>query len=209
MSHNKSRKKKRKEIIYVVKKPVFYKNIWFYVSVFLFFNLFIIQMVPEKKDLINKPNEEKVEKKTENSKENKPKNQNTEIDFQKELTSKKFIMKINKTGETEEIHESEFISYKSDSGKYAIVNIDIKNISDKLESINSSSFKLLFKEKKYSPSILIGLNNDYINFDTLNPDMAMKGNLVFEIPKEVSISECKLLFSDTDLFEDSIIFKLE
>lgn len=56
---------------------------------------------------------------------------------------------------------------------------------------------------------MIGLKHDYINFESLNPDMEMSGNLVFEVPKDVNLSDSKLLFTDSDIFKDSIVFKLK
>lgn len=212
MSKEKTRRKKHKsrEKVYIVKKNPFYKNIWFYISFILLINT-LVTMIPNK--TTNKVKIDNTSKKKNinsvEEKENKKMDGATEVKINETFSSEKLSVKINKVGETEEIKEGEFVSYKSESGKYALINVTIKNLSDKLERFESGAFKLVSNEKKYSPSIMIGLKHDYINFESLNPDMEMSGNLVFEVPKDVNLSDSKLLFTDSDIFKDSIIFKLK
>ena len=93
MAHKSQRKKKR-EIVYVVKKPVFYKNIWFYISIVLLVNLMIIPL-PSQKNVTTKNDEKKEIKVEEKNTKNKEKEENKvkEINFKEEFISKKVIMK--------------------------------------------------------------------------------------------------------------------
>lgn len=217
MSSNQGKKKmsrQKKEKVYIVKGKPFYKNIWFYMSLILLFNLVISKSTGKNNSTVEKSKSAKTIE-TSSSIEQKNDSQNnqtpikTEVEYKAEVSTKGFMLKLNEVGETEEIRESEFTSYKSDTGKYALINIYIKNISDKLERIDTGSFKLVYNEKKYSPSRMFGLSNDYINFETLNPEMDMSGNLVFEVPKDILVQDCTLKFSATGLFEEALIFKLK
>ncbi|MBE5993804.1 MAG: DUF4352 domain-containing protein [Paenibacillaceae bacterium] len=132
------------------------------------------------------------------------------IAFGSEGQSDDLVLKINDIGATEEIKENQFLSYKPDSGKYALVNITIKNTGKKAVSLTNGYFKLVTAdEAEYKPTILVGLDNKYITFETINPGLDVTGYLVFEVPNDLEVSDTTLKFSGTGLFTSSTIFSLK
>lgn len=120
------------------------------------------------------------------------------------------VLKVNEVGEAAEITENQFLSYKPDSGKYAIVNITIKNSGKEAISLTNGYFKLVTSdESEYKPTILIGLDNKYISFETINPKLDVTGNLIFEVPNDLEVSDATLKFSGTSLFTSSTEFNLK
>ena len=120
------------------------------------------------------------------------------------------ILKVNEVGDTDEIKENDFLSYKPDSGKFAIVNITIKNSGKQAVSLTNGYFKLLTADgTEYTPTILIGLDNKYISFETINPGLDVTGNLVFEVPADLKVADTTLQFSGTGLFTASTNFSLK
>lgn len=120
------------------------------------------------------------------------------------------LLKVNNIGEKEEIIEGNVISYKPDSGKYAIINVTLKNNGKQSISFSNGFFKLLSTDgAEYIPTILIGLDNNYINYESVNPGLELTGNLVFEVPSDFVVSSSALQFSGTGLFTSSISFALE
>lgn len=119
-------------------------------------------------------------------------------------------LKVNKIAAKKEIKEGDFISYKPDSGKYAIVNITIKNTGKEAISLTNGYFKLITAdEAEYTPTILIGLDNKYISFETINPGLDVTGNLVFEVPNDLTVADATLRFSGTGLFSSATDFSLK
>lgn len=138
---------------------------------------------------------------------NKPDNL---IAFNKYVKSDNFILSVNKIGMKKEIIENDYMGYKSDSGKFAIINITIKNVGKELISLDSGYFKLVAKNgAEYSPSFLLGLSNKYIDFESMNPGISTTGNLVFEVPSNFKLSNAILKFSGTGLFTEDTNFSLE
>jgi len=132
------------------------------------------------------------------------------ISLGSEGLSDDLVLKINEIGESSEITENDFLSYKPDSGKYAIVNITIKNNGKKAISLTNGYFKLITAdEAEYTPTILIGLDNKYITFESINPGLDVTGNLVFEVPTDLKVSDTTLKFSGTGLFTASTDFSLK
>jgi hypothetical protein len=124
--------------------------------------------------------------------------------------SENLALKVNEVGDTDEIKENDFLSYKPDSGKYAIVNITIKNTGKESTSLTNGYFKLITSDgAEYSPTILIGLDNKYISFESINPGLDITGNLVFEVPKDLVVTDTTLKFSGTGLFTKATIFGLK
>lgn len=124
--------------------------------------------------------------------------------------SEDLLLKVNESGESQEIVENEYFSYTPDSGKYAIVNITIKNTGKDSASITSGYFQLVTADgTKYNPTILVGLSNEYINFESINPGLDKTGNLVFEVPSDLVVADATLNFSGTGLFTKATIFNLK
>ncbi len=95
------------------------------------------------------------------------------------------VLKVNQVGEANEISENQFISYKPERGKYAIINITIKNTGKEAISLTNRYFKLISTEDaEYTPTILTGLDNKYISFESVNPGLDLTGNLVYEVPRD-------------------------
>ena len=137
-------------------------------------------------------------------------NTNKAIEFGSEASSNDLVLKVNEVGDSKEIKESQFISYKPDSGKYALVNVTIKNAGKESTSLTNGYFKLITVDDiEYSPTILIGLDNNYISFESINPGLDITGYLVFEVPDDLVVSDATLRFSGIGLFTSATDFKLK
>lgn len=136
--------------------------------------------------------------------------ENKAIALGSEGKSDDLILKVNVVGEKKEITEGDFISYKPDSGKFAIINITIKNAGKEADSLTNGYFKLVTAGGvEYSPSMLIGLSNKYISFESINPGLETTGNLVFEVPNDLVVADAMLRFSGTGLFTAPSNFSLK
>lgn len=134
----------------------------------------------------------------------------TLIAFGSEGQSEDLVLVVNQVGEANEISENQFISYKPDSGKYAIINITIKNTGKEAVSLTNGYFKLISSdEAEYTPTILIGLDNKYISFESINPGLDITGNLVYVVPTDLVVSDSILRFYGTGLFTSSSNFSLK
>lgn len=132
------------------------------------------------------------------------------VAFGSDGQSEDLSLKVNKVGDKKEITEGSIISYKPDSGKYAIINITIKNTGKEAISLTNGYFKLITADDaEYEPTILIGLDNKYISFESINPGLDITGNLVFEVPNDLKVSSATLKFSGTGLFSKSTVFSLK
>jgi len=132
------------------------------------------------------------------------------IKFGKEGKSEDLSLKINKAKTVKKIAENEFIEYKPDSGVYAVINITIKNNGKDAVSLTNGYFKLVTPDgAEYDPTILVGLSNKYISFESINPKLDITGNLVFEVPSGLNLSDTTLNFSGTGLFDTDTVFDLK
>ncbi|MGY3765385.1 DUF4352 domain-containing protein [Vagococcus vulneris] len=172
-----------------------FKNIWFwlFVAAVLIFNFSFFNLSNTNKLLTKEINQLKKEQQLATTPKETSKAPKDTIAFSKKGAIKPLEININDVKSETEIKESEFKTYKSESGQYAMVNITIKNTGNNTESINANNFTLVSKDKKeYTPSILAGLTNKYITFESMNPDLSVSGFLVFEIPKDTEITSSTL-----------------
>lgn len=118
---------------------------------------------------------------------------------------------VNKVGEQNKISAANgYMSYEPDSGKYAVVNVTITNNSKKSQNLLLNYFKLIGPDDaSYVATIIPVADDKFITIDTLNPNLSITGNLVFEIPKDLEVSDCKLQYSDFNLFSSISYFKLK
>lgn len=138
------------------------------------------------------------------------KEKDTKIALGAEGQSEDLILKVNQVGEANQISENKFISYKPDSGKYAIINVTIKNTGKEAISLTNGYFKLISTEDaEYTPTILVGLDNKYISFESINPGLDITGNLVYEVPTDFVVSDSILRFYGTGLFTGASDFALK
>lgn len=121
------------------------------------------------------------------------------------------MLKINSVSETNSISAANgYMSYKPDSGKYAIVNITISNKSKESKSLLLNYFKLVGPDDaEYVASIVAMADDKFIDIDTVNPNLDITGNLVFEIPTDLNAQDCILKYSDFKLLNGISYFKLK
>lgn len=107
---------------------------------------------------------------------------------------------VNSISKASEISvASGYLAYTPDSGKYGIINLTIKNQTKESQSFMLNSFTLIGPDdSKYVPSLLIDVGNKYITMDTVNPNLDVTGNIAFEIPKDLLVSDCKLKYSGSE-----------
>jgi hypothetical protein len=101
--------------------------------------------------------------------------------------------------------DSGVLSYTADgNGIYFIVEFKVKNISGDSISLDSSGFKLVNGDVKYSPSMLF--TDEAANIYSINAGMEVTKKLYFEIPEDTNVDKLRLvgssnIFSDTDGIE--------
>lgn len=101
--------------------------------------------------------------------------------------------------------DSGVLNYTADgNGIYFIVEFKVKNTSDDSISLDSSGFKLVNGDVKYSPSMLF--TDEATNIYSINAGMEVTKKLYFEIPEDTNMDKLHLvgssnIFSDTDGIE--------
>lgn len=94
-----------------------------------------------------------------------------------------------------------YMKYTPDSGKYAIVNVTIKNTTKNSEQLLINYFKLIGPDgAEYVASLIPTADDNFITIDTINPNLDITGNIAFEIPSDLAVEDCVLRYSDYDLF---------
>ncbi len=137
---------------------------------------------------------------------------NEEIGVGKEgKISDELTLVVNEVSETDSVSAANgLLSYKPDSGKYAVINITIRNTSKKSQNLLLNYFKLIGPDDaEYVPTIIAVADDKFITIDTVNPNLDVTGNLLFEIPKDLSLEDCRLKYSDYDLFNEIAYFNLK
>lgn len=137
---------------------------------------------------------------------------NSEIQFsQTGQITEELTLVVNEVSEADSISVANGLgSYKPDSGKYAIVNVTIANVSKKSQSLLLNYFKLIGPDDaEYSSSLVVVADDKFISVDTINPNLDITGNLLFEIPQDVSAKDCILQYRDYDFKNGKIYFKLK
>jgi hypothetical protein len=109
----------------------------------------------------------------------------------------KLNLTVNNIGESDSIRTaSGSMEYKTDSGKFAIVNMTIENKGKKAESVMLNEFILIDSNgAEYVSGMIVDTDNEYLNVDTINPNLDVTGNLAFEIPKDSDVSDYKLVYN--------------
>lgn len=125
--------------------------------------------------------------------------------------SEELTLVVNGVTETDNILTANgLLSYKPDSGKYAVVNVTISNVSKKSQSLLLNYFKLIGTDDAEYVSTIIAVGDDkYITVDTINPNLDITGNLVFEIPQDVSAQDFLLQYQDYDFNNGKTFFKMK
>lgn len=118
---------------------------------------------------------------------------------------------VNEVTETDKISAvNGMMSYKPKSGKYAVINVTIRNNSKKSKSLLLNYFNMVDSDDaRYVASIVAAADDKFITVDTINPNLDITGNLVFEIPNELSAQDCTLRYSDYQIFSQTSYFKLK
>lgn len=103
-----------------------------------------------------------------------------------------------------------YLSYKPNSGKYAIVNVTIKNTSKTSQKLLLSYFKLIDVEgASYVATVIPTADDKFITIDTINPNLDITGNLVFEVPDNMPVENFMLQYSDLNIFNGIKKFMLK
>lgn len=95
--------------------------------------------------------------------------------------SSDIVFKVNSVQNTQFVGSG--ILSESTSNNFAIVNISIRNNSDKPFSANPNNFNLVLNGKKYSyHSATYYLDNGMSSLDDINPGITKTYRIVFEVP---------------------------
>lgn len=137
---------------------------------------------------------------------------NSEIQFgQTGQITEELTLVVNEVSEADSISAANGLgSYKPDSGKYAIVNVTITNVFKKSQSLLLNYFKVIGPDNaEYSSSLVVAADEKFISVDAINPNLDITGNLLFEIPQDVSAQDCILQYRDYSFKNEKIYFKLK
>lgn len=145
-------------------------------------------------------------------------NNNTDSHTKNEETVQKFIgehgalddldLVVNSVKDTNRI-DDDFTYYEPESGKYAVINVTIKNNTNDSVSLANTDFKLKdSNDAEFIPTSIFHSSNEFMDFDSLNPHLDITTNLLFEIPKESNISDYRLEYHTfTSEVADSFVLK--
>ncbi|MEV2815880.1 DUF4352 domain-containing protein, partial [Paenibacillus larvae] len=94
-------------------------------------------------------------------------------------------IKENKT-----IGENEFLQKKTEN-QFLIVDVSVKNLDKDSRTVDTSMFKIIDdKGSEYSPlsdgDLYVNSSENKMFLSEINPNIAKKGNVVFEIPADIS-----------------------
>lgn len=203
----------RKGQVYT-KQPPFYLVPSFWVTILLLTLLVVnkSESFSYKQELIL--TQERVEKLEETIKANEQATLNKPLTKGKNITMDTFavseMLKLKVTGskEEKEVKDGSYLSYKSESGKYLLIDVEILNEGTKPTSINSSYFRLVSGENEYEPTRLSNISEQYITYQHLNPDISTKGKLVFEVSEQLKVDETTLLFSASEPFSEANVYNI-
>ena len=126
-----------------------------------------------------------------------PSNTETVAPIGKEIGNDKVTIKVNSATESKEISDdSGYLSYKPGAGaKFVLINITAKNIGKSSYSFVVSNFQLDGKDgKQYSPNIMVVQN--YLNNGSMNPGLTETGNIAFEVPENMKLSDLTMRFQE-------------
>lgn len=118
------------------------------------------------------------------------------------ITTKNFEITINGKEILSEVSDSTgYLKYSAD-GVYLVLDVSYKNISDKMETLDNSSFQITSGDSNYSPSSLLANDGDIFH-DRLNPGIDKTGKIFFDIPENVATSEDLTLKISSSIFSNS------
>lgn len=203
-------RKKYVEKVYILKKP-FYKKWWFWLICFMLLSIIMGQLSENQEKVNNKNSDSGAVSKNTTSQENESQ-KNRVISYGDEGDSEGLTLKIIDKEERTAIDTMGGYSiYKpEDGGKFALINITLKNNANRSKGTNNSYFKLVKGDVTYAPSTLIitGTNERFFTFESLNPGLSASGYIVFEVPQDFSFEEAQIRFDGTGLFNDPLVFEL-
>lgn len=113
------------------------------------------------------------------------------------VTTDEFSMCVNSCSDATEISAaSGYMKYTPDSGKYAIVNLTIKNVSKSSQSIFLNEFKFITPDGvSYSPTLILSADENFLTADSINPGLDVTGNIPFNVPADLDVSQCKVVYA--------------
>lgn len=96
---------------------------------------------------------------------------------------------------------NEYLNQKAQD-TYLIIDISIKNLGNEELSVSDSFFTLLNGEKKYNTdsSGAIYLGDDSIIYKDVNPDVTLKGKIIFDVPENIAESQENILQVQTGVW---------
>lgn len=115
---------------------------------------------------------------------------------------KDFEFKVNKVSCGEKRVGGEYL-YADARGHYCRINISIKNVSNKAQSIFATSHQKVFdaqnREFEHDTTATLYASDNVRWYDRLNPGIETNGDLVFDVPKDADLTRLEIkegLFSN-------------
>lgn len=93
-----------------------------------------------------------------------------------------------------EVGTNEYVKTTT-TGKFCVVDVSVKNISDKEQYVTSSEQKLYSEDKKefgVDDEAQVYLGDQSLILEDINPDVTVEGKLVFDLPKDAVPSYIEL-----------------
>lgn len=123
-------------------------------------------------------------------------------------------MKVNSVSkETKITSGSLYYKPKKEGNTFAVINVTLKNTTDIKKSFSLGYFRLIGSDgEEYIPTLIGGSKTDNYKLISINhfmdADYKETGCLIFEIPKDTKVKNCKLCYN-SDGIPTNTYFKLK
>ncbi|ARF66650.1 hypothetical protein B7C51_00795 [Paenibacillus larvae subsp. pulvifaciens] len=133
--------------------------------------------------------EQSAEKSTE-KKDEKAEKQEKVSKIGEPTTIGKFEVTVNGIKENKTIGENEYMQKKTEN-QFLVVDVSVKNLDKDSRTVDTSMFKIIDgKGSEYSPlsdgDLYVNSSNNQMFLSKINPNIAKKSNVAFEIPEGVT-----------------------
>lgn len=92
-------------------------------------------------------------------------------------------------------------------GMFVVLDITVTNKGKKQTTLDESDFKLIQKDKEYSPSSTIAFEeNESLWLESLNPDSTIKGKIAYDVTEEVANSKDLKVKIAKDMFSSEYAY---
>lgn len=119
------------------------------------------------------------------------------------LDAKNFEITVLNKDVAKQVTDSSGYWHTDANGKFVILTVKYKNISNAARRLDNSAFQLKLDNNTYSPSTLVSSSNDNIFLENINPGIEKTGKLYFDVPDDVANSDDFILQLSSSFVSDN------